>query len=140
MVRITNLELVRLLWENSRMSFVDMARHFGVSETAVRKRTRKLIEDGIIRKYTVEINPRKLGFNVNAVIGVDTEPEHYLRTLEALKGTDEVRGLCSSSGDHMMMAECWFRNSSDLARFIKKIESMEGVKRTCPAIINERIK
>jgi len=140
MVRISNLELIKLLRGNSRMSFVDIAKHLGVSETAVRKKVSKLSDEEIIRKSTVEVNTRKLGFNVNAVIGVDTEPEFYIKTLGKLKVMDEVIGLCSSSGDHMMMAECWFRNSSDLARFINKIESMEGVKRTCPAIINERIK
>ena len=56
MVRISNLELLRILKENSRIPFVKIAKIFGVSETAVRKRIRKLEKEGIIKKYTIEVN------------------------------------------------------------------------------------
>lgn len=140
MVRISNLELINLLRENSRTSYVDLARHFRVSETAVRKRMKKLEDDGVIRKYTIEIEPKKLGMQVNAIIGVDTKPEKYMQTIESLRKMEDVMNLFSSSGDHMILAECWFKNSWQLGKFIKEVESMEGVTRTCPAIIVEKIK
>ena len=140
MVRISNLELLKMLMENSRISFVDLAKHFNVSETAVRKRIRKLEEEGIVRKYTIDADPKKIGFNIDALIGIDTRPENYMSVIEELKNMEEVINLCSSSGDHMILIECWFGNSKELAVFMKRLESMEGVTRTCPAIIMEKIK
>jgi Lrp/AsnC family transcriptional regulator for asnA, asnC and gidA len=140
MVRISNLELLRKLKENARLSYVELARHFGVSETAIRKRVRKLEEGGVIIKYTVQVNPKKIGFEIDALIGVDTLPEKYIQTLESLTQMEEVMTLCSSSGDHMIMVECWFQNSKELARFIKMLEKMDGVTKICPAIITEKIK
>ena len=140
MVRISNLDILKILMENSRVPFLKIAKIFGVSETAVRKRVRKMEENGIIRRYTVDVDPKKIGFKVNTIIGVDTEPEYYLSTIEKMKGMDEVVRLYSSSGDHMILAECWFRDSSDLNEFVKKLSGMEGVTRVCPAIIVERIK
>ncbi|MCD6557512.1 MAG: Lrp/AsnC family transcriptional regulator [Candidatus Aenigmarchaeota archaeon] len=140
MVRISNLKILELLKRNSRMSFVEMAKKLGVSETAVRKKIKRLESDGVIKKYTIETDPRKIGFDIDALIGIDTEPEYYISTLERLKQTKEVIGLCSSSGDHMILAECWFKNSNELAKFIKKLEKSKGIIKICPAIILEKIK
>lgn len=140
MVRISNLDVVQMLMENSRMPYVEMAKILGVSETAVRKKVRKLEEAGVIKRYTVEADMRKLGYEIDALIGIDTKPEAFLSMLEKLQGMDEVIHLCSSSGDHMMMVECWFRNTGELTKFVKMLESMSGVTKVCPAIMLEKIK
>lgn len=140
MVRISNLELVRLLKENSRTSFVDLAKNFSVSETAVRKRIKILEEKGVIRKYTIDVDPKKIGFEIDTLIGIDTRPEKYIQVMEKLRSMKEVMTMCSSSGDHMMMVECWFENSHGLAKFIKTLEKTDGITKVCPAIINEKMK
>jgi len=140
MVRFSNLELLTALRENSRIPFVQLAKRFNVSETAIRKRVRKLEQDGIIKKYTIEIDPRKIGFDINALIGVDTKPEHYIPALEKLKKMRDVMCMCSASGDHMILLECWFENSAELSKFMKKLKTVEGVTKICPAIITEKIK
>lgn len=140
MVRISNLELVGLLKKNSRTSFVDLARHLKVSETAVRKRIRNLEKGGVIRKYTVDIDPRKIGFEIDALIGVDTRPEKYIQVMEKIRPMKEVMTFCSSSGDHMMMMECWLENSASLASFVKTLEKTDGVTKVCPAIISDKMK
>ncbi len=140
MVRISNLELVRLLKENSRASFVGMARHFRVSETAVRKRIRSLERKGVIKKYTVEVDPRKIGFDICAIIGIDARPERYVHLMEKIKRMKEVVRMCSSSGDHMLLAECWFQDSAELMKFVKSLERTDGVTKVCPAIVNEKMK
>ena len=140
MVRISNLELIKLLRENSRITFVELAKRFNVSETAIRKRVKKLEELGIIRKYTVEVDPKKLGFKLNVLMGIDTRPEDYLQTLDKLKGMEKVISLYSSSGDHMILIECWFKNSEELMGFVKKLGKISGITKVCPAIILEKIK
>lgn len=140
MVRISNLYLLRALKENSRIPFVKLAEKFGVSETAIRKRVRKLEREGIIKRYTIEVDPRKLGFEISALIGLDTTPEKYIYVLEVLKKRQEVVALYSSSGDHMITAECWFKKSSAMVRFVKWLEQTSGVVKVCPALILERLK
>ena len=71
---------------------------------------------------------------------MDTKPESFIPVLEKLKKIEEIASLYSSSGDHMILMECWFKNSEELANFVKFLESMEGVTRVCPAIILEKIK
>lgn len=122
------------------MPFVEIARKLGVSETAVRKRLQKLEELGIIKKYTIEVDPRKIGFNIVALIGIDTTPEAYVKVIDTLKNDDRIVKMYSSSGDHMLLLEVWFRNSEEMTRFVKRLNNIEGVTRVCPAIIIERLK
>ncbi|HID17153.1 TPA: Lrp/AsnC family transcriptional regulator [Candidatus Bathyarchaeota archaeon] len=140
MVRISNLELIKTLEENARKPFVKIARKFNVSETAVRKRIKKLEKEGVIKGYTVEVDYGKLGFSVNALIGVDTSPEHYLLVIEKLKLMKEIKALYSSTGDHMLLIRCVFKTSGELGNFIKKVKEIEGVTRVCPAILLEKLK
>ncbi|MEM1517523.1 MAG: Lrp/AsnC family transcriptional regulator [Nitrososphaerota archaeon] len=140
MVRITNHDLIKLLREDARRSYTELAGVFGVSEAAVRKRIRKLEEEGVIKKYTVVVDLRKLGYNVHVLIGIDASPEKFLYIVDELKKIEEVINLYTSTGDHMMLAECWFKDSQELSEFVKKINKLDGVTRVCPAIILEKIK
>jgi len=126
--------------KNARTPYVKIAKMLGVSETAVRKRVKKLEKMGLIKRYTIEVDPKKIGFEIRALIGIDTKPERFISTLEKLKAMEEVISLYSASGDHMILVECWFRDSKELTSFVKKLEVIEGVTRVCPAIILEKVK
>ena len=140
MVRFSDFELIKLLMENSRTPYVKLGELLGVSETAIRKRVKRLEEEGVIRRYTIEVDPKKLGFKVNALIGLDTVPERLIAVIEELKAMEDVLSLYSASGDHMLLLECWFKDSEELARFVKSLESIRGVTKVCPAIILEKLK
>ena len=86
------------------------------------------------------MDPRKLGFEIKALIGVDSTPERFIHLVNELKTMDNVISLYTASGDHMIIIECWFKNSGELSEFIKLLEEKRGVTRVCPAIILEKIK
>ncbi len=140
MVRISNSELVKLLIEDSRRSYVKLAKILGVTEAAVRKRIKKLEEMGVIRGYTIEVDPKKLGYELICFIGLDVSPEKYVKAINNLKDKQEVVKLYSTSGDHTILAECWFRNLEELNKFIEDVEKAPGTTRVCPAIVLQRVK
>jgi len=84
MVRISNSELVKLLMENSRRSYVELARLLGVTEAAIRKRVRRLEEEGVIRGYTIDVDPKRLGYEILCFLGLDIAPESYIRACPAI--------------------------------------------------------
>ncbi len=139
MVRFSNLDLLEILEKNSRKSFTDIAKIFGVSETAVRKRVAQLIKEGVIDGFTLKINPRKAEFLIG-IIGVDTLPEKYFEVIEKLKVNPNIKTLFTSSGDHMILLDCWSKDNNEMKDFVNQIESMEGVVKVCPAVLLDRIK
>ena len=115
--KFSDFDLLRLLRENARMTYTELGRRLGVSDTAVRKRMKILEQLGVIVRYTVEVNPRMLGM-VIAFIGVDVRPEKYVEVLEELRRMDEVVSLYATSGDHNIVAECWFRSHEEFVEFV----------------------
>jgi Lrp/AsnC family transcriptional regulator for asnA, asnC and gidA len=135
-----DLKIIDYLKENARIPFTRIAADLGVSEATVRKHIKSLEENGVILKYTVEIDPTKIGYKSVAQIGIDTLPEKYLDVVKKLTDLSEVRSVFTTSGDHMIMIEFWARDSNDLLEFSQKLQEMEGVTRICPAIIMETVK
>ncbi len=139
MVRISNFKLIRLLERKGRMSYVDIAKKFGVTEAAVRKRINEMKKKGIIKKFRADIDYRRIGM-VEAIVGVDTVPEKYMKVIDRLKSINEIFSLSTSTGDHQIMFEASFSDSEEMKRVLNTIENMDGVTRICPAIILEKIK
>lgn len=133
--------IIEMLTKDARTPFTEIAKVLGISETAVRKRVKALEEAGVIKQYTVVVDPSKLGYNLVSITGVDTLPEKIFEVAQKLKEFDFVRTVYLTSGDHMIMAEIWARDGEDLSEIISsKIGKIEGVTKVCPAIILERLK
>ena len=111
MVRISNLNLNKELLKDGRKPYQKIADILKevTTESAVRKRVKKLIIEGAIRKFTIDVNPMKLGFQVQALIGIDVDGENYGSIIEKLKVLDEILTLSTSTGDH----ELFFPHSPD---------------------------
>lgn len=135
-----DIKIIEVLMSNARTSYSDLARMLGISDVAVIKRIRKLEQTGIIKKYTVVVDPKKLGYNSISITGIDIEPQNLFDVINFLKDKDYVKYLALTSGDHAVIAVIWARNSSELAKIHNEISSLPGVKRVCPAIVLDVIK
>src|SRR3712207_3912760 len=47
--------IIRILQEDSRRAFVDIANEIGLSESAVRRRVKNLVDREIIKRFTIEL-------------------------------------------------------------------------------------
>jgi len=137
----TDKEILSVLKDNARTPFLEISKQLKISESTVRKRVGNLEDKGVIKKYSVVIDPTKLGYGSVAIVGIDVVPEKFLDVSNKLTKFDNVKFVATTTGDHMIMTEIWMDKASELRDFINnKIEKMDGVTRTCPAIINERLK
>ncbi|MEM1619450.1 MAG: Lrp/AsnC family transcriptional regulator [Fervidicoccaceae archaeon] len=128
-------KIIETLLRDSRTPFSRIARDLGLSDVAVLKRVRKLERLGVIEGYTVRVDPRKLGYEVVSITGIDVEPERLVGVLEELKSIDCVKYLAMTSGDHAIIAIIWARDFEELSSITKKISELPGVKRVCPAVV-----
>jgi len=134
-------KIIEMLEEDGRKSFTQMAEKLGVTESAIRKRVLALQKKSVIKKFTIKIDPIKLGINTVAIVGVEVDPTKLLETAQKLCNFAEIKCVATSTGDHMIMTEIWTRNGRELTKLIsEKIGTMEGVKKICPAIILEKLK
>lgn len=136
-----DLKILKLLEEDGRLTFMDIAKKLRLSESTIRKRVQALKENGVIKRFTVEIDPAKIGLNTVAIVGIDVDPPKLLEVSQKLCEFKEIRCVATSTGDHMIMTEIWTKDGRELTRLIsEKIGPIEGVKKICPAIILEKLK
>ena len=134
-------KIIDMLEEDGRKPLKEVAEELNVSEAAVRKRVKALLRNGVIKKFTIKVDHAKIGMNTVAIVGVDADPTKLLELAQELCDLKEVKCVATSSGDHMIMLEIWARNGRELRKLIsERIETLEGVKRICPALILEKLK
>ena len=134
-------KILKLLQEDGRLPFLEIAQKLKLSESTIRKRVQALKERGVIKRFTVEVDPAKMGLNTVAIVGIDVDPPKLLEVAQKLCEFKEIRSVATSTGDHMIMTEIWTKDGRELTRLIsEKIGPIEGVKKICPAIILERLK
>ncbi len=134
-------KILKFLQEDGRLTFTEIAQKLRLSESTIRKRVQSLQERGVIKKFTVEVDPAKIGLNTVAIVGIDVDPPKLLEVSQKLCEFKEIRSVATSTGDHMIMTEIWTKDGKELTKLIsEKIGPIEGVKKICPAIILEKLK
>ena len=134
-------KIIQMLEQNSRRSLNDISKKLKLSESAVRKRVAALQNKGVIKKFTIQVDPAKLGANSVSIVGVDVEPTKLLEVAQKLCEIKEIRSVATSTGDHMIMTEIWAKDGRELTKIVsEKIGAMDGIKKICPAMILEKFK
>ncbi len=134
-------KIIAALQEGARTPLRKISKRVHMSESAVRKRVKRLEHAGVIEGYTAVVNPSKLGYNTMAIVGLDAAPEKHREVIEELTKLKEVRKLVISTNEYTIMSTIWAHDNSELNDIIlQKIGRIAGVKKTHTAIILERIK
>jgi Lrp/AsnC family transcriptional regulator for asnA, asnC and gidA len=137
----TDRRIIELLQEDSSQTYAELAKKLMMKESTVRKRVLALRDRGVIKRFTIIVDPSKMGLNTIAIVGIDADPSKFLTVARELARLPETRYVATSTGDHMIMAEIWARDGQDLSRIIsEKVGVIDGVLRVCPSVIFERIK
>jgi Lrp/AsnC family transcriptional regulator, leucine-responsive regulatory protein len=84
-------KLLAALQTNARLSIAELGRRIGLSPTATAERLRQMEELGILRGYTVEIDPEALGLEVLAFIRMSCGGQNYHRLIDFVQTLEEVR-------------------------------------------------
>ncbi len=128
-----DLQLLKLLKLNARMSYARLAEELGISESAVRKRLRKLMKQGIIKRYTIEYD---LGGGVEALVLIRVEPPRSAsdisREVFLIEGVELVFEV---AGDNDVIAYVRVPNIDMVYSCVNKIRSVGGVASTNTLIV-----
>jgi len=136
-----DMKILNLLEEDGRISFTEVAKKLKLNESTIRKRVLRLQERQVIKKFSVDLNPSKIGLNTVAIVGVDVEPVKLIDAAQKICEIPETRYVATSTGDHMIMTEIWAKDGRELTKLISNhIGKIEGVKKICPAIVLEKLK
>lgn len=127
----TDAAILELLQENCKQPLATIGSKVGLSAPAVVERIHKLEEAGVIRGYTALLDPRRVGRDVAAFIGVSTVAAGAIRAVEAaVLGIDDVLECHHVTGAHSLILKVRTRNTESLEQLIDRLRAIEGVVRT----------
>ena len=131
-----DVALMDALQKQGRTKRSALAEATGLSVPAVSERMKKLEEAGFITGYRALIDPRKVGFDVTAFIGVTVDSsKHYGSFLKKVDATDEVTECHAITGEGTHLLKVRARNTEELEKLLSTIQSWHGVVKTRTRVV-----
>ena len=122
--------IIEHLQTDGRRPFTQIASQLGVSEAAVRARTNRLIERGILQVVGVT-DPLKLGFQQMAMIGIRCESDRLVSVAETVADMPEVDYVVITAGAYDLLIETVCEDNEALLRFLtERLRTIDGVRDT----------
>jgi Lrp/AsnC family transcriptional regulator for asnA, asnC and gidA len=122
--------IIEHLQADGRRPYTQIAAELGVSEAAIRARTNRLIERGILQVVGVT-DPLKLGFQQMAMIGIRCQSDKLIEVAERLADMPEVDYVVITAGRYDLLIETVCEDNEALLRFLAdRLRSIEGVRDT----------
>jgi Lrp/AsnC family transcriptional regulator, leucine-responsive regulatory protein len=113
----TDRKLLEELQADARVSVAELGRRVGLSAPSVADRMRRLEDNGVIRGYRTEIDPRSLGYQLGAVIRIRPHARQIPKVAQIAADTPEVVECQRITGD-----DCFF-----MRLYIRDVEHLEEV-------------
>src|SRR5579883_642758 len=99
MLDATDCQLLALLARDSRTSLKTLAAEVGMSAPSVAERVRRLEERGIIKAFTIEVDPAQLGYAFQAIVRVRPLPGNVHIVQKLLSELEECTECEKVTGD-----------------------------------------
>ncbi|MFI3264011.1 MAG: winged helix-turn-helix transcriptional regulator [Rikenellaceae bacterium] len=125
-------KILKFLIKNARMPYLEIARECGISGAAIHQRIRKLEEMDVIQGSRILVNPKALGFDVCAFIGITLkDPQMLLSTMEKIMSIPEIVESHFVTGDYNILAKLYCTDNEHMMHTLfDKLLSIPGVLST----------
>ena len=113
----TNVRLLEELQADARLSLAELGRRVGLSSPAVAERLARLEQEGVIRGYHADIDPRALGYVLGVVIRIRPAPRELRKVADVARDTLEIVQCDRVTGE-----DCYVMRA-----FVRDVEHLEEV-------------
>ena len=137
---VIDLKILEELKTNSRMSFNEISDRIGKTEATVRRRVKRLMEDGIIKRFTIDYEMDSKP-KVSATIKIEPDFKDIKRILTELKDIGEISVIWRLSGDCGLLMKVDIPSIEQFNPLIEdKISQIQGIKIVETCFITDVIK
>jgi len=133
-------EILRLLAENSRQSFRELAKQLDISHVSVSSRVRAMEESGVIKGYTSITDPDKMGFYPLCLRISASQGGNLSKIGDDIAGYPEINVVMRISGDCELLALAMCETRESALVLLDEINKIEGIAKTESHVVLEAIK
>ena len=137
MIDNTDRQILEFLQEDSRMSIAAIARKLKMAPSAVLERIRKLKKAGVIRGFTVHLNPRAVGSGLLAYLAIRTNERRTSKNVgDVISMIPEVLEVHAVAGEDSYIVKLRTKDTASLYELLRKrISTNEAVASTKTMIV-----
>lgn len=126
-----DIGILNILQRNSRTPIKDISQQVKLSAPSVKERINKMILSGLIREFTIILEPKLLGKDITAFMFLTLKkPEVSDTFLNMIENEPDVLSCYYLAGDYDYMIQIVTKDSVRLEKVLSKIKSTHEVART----------
>ena len=129
----TDEKIIRILQADSRKAFVEIASEIGLSESAVRRRVKNLVDRMIIKRFTIELGTTDKTSAITLISVASTADTSAVSN--QLMNLNGVKVVYEITGQYDIAAIIAAPAIADINKCIDDIRKIEGVSDTDTVII-----
>jgi Lrp/AsnC family transcriptional regulator for asnA, asnC and gidA len=132
--------IVRMLQDNARASYQELAEAAGTSPSTARRRVERLLETGTLQLVAVPAWT-KLGIFFTAFLAIKVDPQHLRSVGQKLASMDEIVFVGIATGQYDIFAQLVLPQNQDMVRFVtQRVAPITGIRDIQTSMIPEFIK
>jgi len=135
-----DIKILAALLEDASEPVSSIAKRLGMPTSTVFARIKKLEKMGVIRGYTVKVNPQALGYTVTAAILMSVEGPYLEEVEHEVAKSKNVLALYDVTGEFDVLVIARFKSIAELDRFIKGLLKNPRIKRTTTSVVLRVVK
>jgi DNA-binding Lrp family transcriptional regulator len=123
-----DVQIIEMLQEDGRMLYKDIAKGVGVSLPTVRARIKRLVELGVIKKFTVIVDADRVLGKVRAILLVQVDPSRVDEVMKRVASLKVVREVYRTAGSCPLVLKVEARDLDELGRLVSEgLGGIEGI-------------
>lgn len=130
----TDSKILRCLQVNARSTLADVGREVGLAASSVHERLRRLQRDGVIRGWTLDLDPRSVGRPVTAFVGVEADVTSG-GLIQRLRQRPEIDECHNMAGDLAFFLKVRAADTEALLEVLDWIRELPGVRQTRTTVV-----
>jgi DNA-binding Lrp family transcriptional regulator len=127
--------LLASLQRDAQARYADLGAAVHLSAPAVFERVRKLRRAGVIRRFTIEVDPQALGFAICAFVTVKLDARGCSDVARRLAEFDEVEECHTTGGTSDILLKVRARTPKDLEGLLDRLGAAPGVGSTQTTVV-----
>ena len=137
-----DLEILKELRNDGKQSYRILANKLKIHPNTLMQRIKRLEQDKVIRGYTADIDYRKLGFDMHAIVMIRTHKNRSidLWELQSIAKIPHVQILYAITGNHDAIAVLRVKDRDELISVLRKIQEVKAVLRTTTHVVLKSFK
>jgi|TARA_X000000368_G_scaffold70065_1_gene50792 DNA-binding Lrp family transcriptional regulator len=133
-------KIIKVLEDDARTSLRKISELVKVSLGTVSNRVKKMEKNGVIKGYSVILDPDQIGWELNVVIGLRIQKGRLIEIQEKIAKDSRVHGVYDVTGDFDSMVIARAKNRKDLDDLSKNVLSIDGVERSITHLVLNTVK